>query len=74
MKMVHCYDLHDVADVANRNTETIVRMIQRAAEKKEPFQCYGRVYIWHCRGTLLSGAESEDQRAGRKAQQHERGN
>ncbi len=30
MKMVHCYDLHDVADVANRNTETIVRMIQRA--------------------------------------------
>ncbi len=30
MRMVRCYDLHEVADVANRNTETIVRMIQRA--------------------------------------------
>ena len=30
MKMVDCYNLHEVAAVANRNTETIVRMIQRA--------------------------------------------
>lgn len=30
MRMVHCYNLHEVAAVANRNTETIVRMIQRA--------------------------------------------
>ena len=30
MKMVHCYNLHEVAAVANRKTETIVRMIQRA--------------------------------------------
>ena len=29
MKMIHCYNLHEVAAVANRNTETIVRMIQR---------------------------------------------
>ena len=30
MRMVYCYNLHEVAAVANRNTETIVRMIQRA--------------------------------------------
>ncbi len=30
MTMVRCYNLHEVADVANRNTETLVRMIKRA--------------------------------------------
>lgn len=33
MRMVYCYNLHEVAAVANRNTETIVRMIQRANGK-----------------------------------------
>lgn len=28
MRIVYCYNLHEVAAVANRNTETIVRMIK----------------------------------------------
>ena len=30
MRMVRCYNLYEVADVANRNAETLVRMIKRA--------------------------------------------
>lgn len=46
MRYVSCYNMYEVADVANHNTRAFVRMIQRANAKIARLEKKNRSFVW----------------------------